>query len=176
MTVLGVIIFVGFALGFVVGVQGAPTLRRRPSRGAKPGRAGFAWGLEGRGQKAWFRMAPPGTSVVYVIRRKGEDRAKVGWTNSLKRRLKTFQAPSDVPIVVVGLAPGGEREEAAIHQALKAAGLWVKPQRGTVMGDEWFELPEAQAPLWMDRIDRALVKARKGQPDSGQLELEGVAA
>jgi hypothetical protein len=172
--VLAVVIAAGFGVGFAAGLSGAPALRR-PSRAPKP-REGFTWDLEGRGQKHWFRLAPQGTSVVYVIGHAGEVNKKVGWTNNLKRRLKTFQAHASTPLLVYALAPGGEREEAAIHAALKGIpGCWVKPPKGAVMGDEWFRLPDEQAPLWRERIDRAIGKARRGQPVSPQLELEGVA-
>lgn len=169
-----VIVAAGFAGGVAAGVTATPGRRRsRPSRAPIPS---FRWDLQGAGRGVWFKLAPRGAEVVYVIRRVGEDNAKIGWTNNLRGRLRSFQAGSDTPIVVEGLAPGGEREEAAIHAALKRVpGCWVKPPKGAVMGDEWFRLPPDQAPLWRDRVERAY-RRHRDPGAGGQLELGEVAA
>ena len=65
---------------------------------------------------------------VYFIG--GGDLIKIGFTNDLKRRLKTLRATSPVPLKVLCVIRGGKLRETAFHETfahLRAHGEWFRP-------------------------------------------------
>lgn len=69
---------------------------------------------------------------VYFIQPEGEPAVKIGITSNVPARLSALQMAHHRPLNVIGIMPGGGREEAALHARFAAHRL-----RG-----EWFRLDD----------------------------------
>lgn len=70
----------------------------------------------------------PVQSVVYFVEAVGLGMVKIGWTLRIKTRLRTLQCASPSTLRLVGVAPGGHKDERVLHKMLR---------RHRVRG-EWF--------------------------------------
>ena len=108
-----------------------------------------------RGEKLARRLAPKGHEVIYVIEIVGTDGKKIGRSNDLVRRWKDHRRTATHRLRLVGLAAGNHVQETAVLRALRGE---HSTEEGA--GEETFNLPDGQAPLWRARIESALGRSR----------------
>jgi hypothetical protein len=70
--------------------------------------------------------------LVYFIRCESTGLVKIGKAKDPRRRLAELQVGSASPLVLVAVAPGGQKRERALH-----AEFWERRKRG-----EWFDITD----------------------------------
>lgn len=81
--------------------------------------------------KRWGLAVPESdpTSWVYFIRRGESGPFKIGWSRSPRARLAQLQTGQEVQLRLVAMAPGGSREESALHRRFaetRLVGEWFR--------------------------------------------------
>jgi hypothetical protein len=109
--------------------------------------------------------------MIYFIEAVGLDRVKIGYTSgeSVERRLLALKTASPVPLKVVGVIEGTQKQERRLHRkyaAHRVCGEWF-----TVTGElkaylATFEAPRTARPLfnWPAWLTRYLTTGKDGRP------------
>jgi hypothetical protein len=86
--------------------------------------------IDGEPRWRWADVQKLTSGRVYFI--DGGDNIKIGFTRSIRQRLKSLQAASPVPLKVICVVKGGKLREAAFHETfahLRVHGEWFRSTR-----------------------------------------------